>query len=113
MNKTLIINKIDNVAVALRDLKKGEVYEGVSLIEDIPCGHKFALTDIKENENIIKYGYPIGHAKQFILKGSHVHVKNTKTNLGEELTYTYTQKVVKEKKKGERHRADERKGEQR
>lgn len=101
MNKTLIINKIDNVAVALRDLKKGEIYEGVSLLEDIPCGHKFALIDIKENENIIKYGYPIGHAKQFILKGTHVHVVNTKTNLGDELTYLYHPQFVENKYKDE------------
>ena len=102
MNKTLIINKIDNVAVALRDLKKGEIYEGVSLLEDIPCGHKFALIDIKENENIIKYGYPIGHAKTNILKGSHVHVMNTKTNLGDELSYEYHPQFVENKYKDEK-----------
>ena len=68
MNKTLLINKIDNVAVALTDLKQGETYENTLLIEDIPVGHKFALKDIEENENIVKYGYPIGHATQKILK---------------------------------------------
>lgn len=94
MNKTLIINKTDNVAVALTDLKKGEVHNGVTLLEDIPCAHKFALIDICENENVIKYGYPIGHAIKNILKGSHVHVQNTKTNLGEQLKYTYTPNFV-------------------
>ena len=50
MNKTLIINKIDNVAVALTSLNKGETYEGVLLIDNIPVGHKFALCDINENK---------------------------------------------------------------
>ena len=99
MNKTLLINKIDNVAVALTNLSKGETYEGVLLIEDIPVGHKFALKDINENEDVIKYGYPIGHATQKILKGSHVHIQNTKTNLGDELSYSYTQKFVENKYK--------------
>ena len=36
-------------------------------------GHKYALTDIKEGENVIKYGFPIGHATCDIFKGEHVH----------------------------------------
>ena len=101
MNKTLIINKLDNVAVALTNLNKDEVYEGVTLIEDIPCGHKFALKDISENSNVIKYGYPIGHATKNILKGSHVHVSNTKTNLSGELQYSYHPQFVKNKYQNE------------
>lgn len=34
-----------------------------TLIEDIAQGHKFTLKDIKKNQPIIKYGYPIGIAK--------------------------------------------------
>ena len=101
MNKTLIINKKDNVAVALKDLHLGEVYNGVTLLSDIPCGHKFALCDIKENENIIKYGYPIGHALSDIKKGSHVHVINTKTNLSGELNYSYKPNFIEETFKDE------------
>lgn len=101
MNKTLIINKKDNVAVALKDLHLGEVYNGVTLLSDIPCGHKFALCDIKENENIIKYGYPIGHALLDIKKGSHVHVTNTKTNLSGELNYSYKPNFIEQTFKDE------------
>ena len=101
MKKTLIINNIDNVAVALRSLNKGEVYNDVLLLEDIPVGHKFALKDIQENEDVIKYGYPIGHATKTIIKGSHVHVNNVKTNLGEELSYTYDQRFITNKYKDE------------
>ena len=87
--KTIIINVADNVAVALTDLKKGEVYEGVTLAEDITKGHKFALRPIKKGENIIKYGTPIAHATEDISVGQHVHTHNVKTNLNENLEYTY------------------------
>ena len=55
-------------------------------------GHKYALTFIKEGENIIKYGSPIGHATQDIEKGEHVHTHNLKTNLKGNLEYTYDYK---------------------
>ena len=70
MSRFIRIQPRDNVAVALEPLKAGETVLGVSLLEDIPAGHKFALTDITENENIVKYGFPIGHATLPIPAGS-------------------------------------------
>ena len=58
--------------------------DNVEIRED---GHKYALRDIAEGENVIKYGMPIGHATCAIKKGEHVHVHNVKTNLGEVLEY--------------------------
>lgn len=52
-------------------------------------GHKEALRDIACGENVIKYGFPIGHATEDIKAGERVHVNNLHTNLGEKLTYTY------------------------
>ena len=60
--------------------------DNVEIRED---GHKYALYDIAEGENVIKYGMPIGHATCAIKKGEHVHVHNVKTNLGEVLEYRY------------------------
>ena len=60
--------------------------DNVEIRED---GHKYALRDIAEGENVIKYGMPIGHATCAIKKGEHVHVQNVKTNLGEVLEYRY------------------------
>ena len=60
--------------------------DNVEIRED---GHKYALRDIAEGENVIKYGMPIGHATRPIAKGEHVHVHNVKTNLGEVLEYSY------------------------
>ncbi len=87
--RSIIINSADNVAVALCDLKKGQTEQGVTLAEDITKGHKFALRDIKRGENIIKYGTPIAHATEDISAGRHVHTHNVKTNLNENLEYTY------------------------
>ena len=89
MSRFIRINARDNVAVALEPLKSGESALGVTLREDIPAGHKFALCDIAENENVVKYGFPIGHATQPILAGSWVHTHNVKTNLSGLLEYGY------------------------
>ena len=60
--------------------------DNVEIRED---GHKYALRDIAEGENVVKYGMPIGHATCAIKKGEHVHVHNVRTNLGEVLEYRY------------------------
>ena len=83
------INPVDNVAVALKPLAKGSEVLGVTLNEDIPAGHKVALTDIASGQNIIKYGAPIGHALSDIPAGSWVHTHNVKTNLSGLLEYSY------------------------
>ena len=87
--QTIKINGLDNVAVALTDLRTGEEHEGVVLAEDIVKGHKFALTEIAEGEQIIKYGNPIARAVQTIPAGAHVPTHNARTNLSENLEYAY------------------------
>ena len=93
MPSFLRINQADNVAVALETLQPGTVLDlGASTVtakEEIPAGHKIALQDIPEGENIIKYGFPIGHATKTISRGSHVHIHNLKTNLSETLEYSW------------------------
>ena len=90
MKEYIIINPIDNVAVVLRPFFKGEIVNGVTLLEDIPQAHKVALVDIKEGENVIKYGNPIGHATKDIKAGEHVHTQNVATNLDDIIEYKYT-----------------------
>lgn len=80
----MIINPKDNVEVNLTD------------------GHKYALCEIKSGENIIKYGFPIGHATKDIQKGEHVHTHNMATNLSDIIEYKYapqlTESIPYEKK---------------
>ncbi|TCK87980.1 D-altronate dehydratase [Natranaerovirga hydrolytica] len=94
MNKLLRINQNDNVVIALDDLKKGEVVDGIQIMEDIGAGHKIAAVDIKEGENVVKYGSPIGSAQKGVSKGHQIHVHNTKTNLGDLNDYKYDGCVV-------------------
>lgn len=94
MNKdTLKIWESDNVVIALRDLKRGEVVslEGrqLTLKDEVNRGHKIASREINKGENVIKYGFPIGHALRNILPGEHVHSHNLKTNLEGIKDYSY------------------------
>ena len=88
------INPADNVAVALRDLAKGSVVEGVTLSMDIPRGHKIVLNDLKAGENVIKYGFPIGHVTRDAAAGSMVDHSCIKTNLEGLLEYSYEPALV-------------------
>lgn len=93
MQDFIRIHKNDNVAVALKPLAGGTTYDvdgnQVTVIEEIPQGHKFALRDIAEGEDVIKYGFRIGTTKEAVKKGGWVHVQNVKTALGDLLEYTY------------------------
>jgi len=89
----LKINPADSVVVCLRAMKAGEtITDGdkeIKLLQDTPAGHKVLLTDKKEGEDIIKYGYPIGHAAKNLKAGEWVNENNLKTNLAGTLEYTY------------------------
>lgn len=47
--------------------------------DEVPIGHKVALTDLAENDTVIKYGEDIGRMVKPAKKGAHVHVHNLKT----------------------------------
>ena len=93
MNKYIKINPNDNVCVAIENLSPGDIVnvEGTSveIKNPIETGHKFAIQEIKTDENVVKYGYPIGHATTDIHAGEHVHTQNVKTNLHDNLQYSY------------------------
>lgn len=87
------IHPDDLVAVALAPLEKNTVLnvdgQNCTLTEDIPQGHKFALTNIPQGSPVIKYGFPIGSAISDIPTGAWVHTHNLKTMLGSVLDYSY------------------------
>lgn len=89
----IIVNPKDSVSVVLNDIKKGETCQcgkiTLTAKDDMGFGHKIALFDIKEGEDVVKYGSPIGHATKDIEKGQHVHVHNVKTNLAERGEYEF------------------------
>ncbi|MDO5399491.1 MAG: altronate dehydratase family protein [Eubacteriales bacterium] len=87
------IHPSDNVAVALGPVQAGTVFAGVAALENIPQGHKMALDPISQKENVVKYGFPIGHATADVEPGRWVHTHNMATNLTGELEYAYHPKI--------------------
>jgi galactarate dehydratase len=69
------VNQKDNIAIIVNTggLPKGTVFScGLELIQHVPQGHKVALTDIHEDESIIRYGEIIGQALKAIPKGGRI-----------------------------------------
>lgn len=98
MQEVIKIHAADNVAVALTDLQEGHQVtvddQTITLKAAINRGHKFALRDLPIDTHIIKYGLPIGHAKEPIGVGEFVHNHNIKTNLSDLDTYQYQPEFV-------------------
>ena len=78
--QAVVLRPDDDVAVAVKPLKAGETIpvDGVevTLRQDVPPGHKFALRAAAEDAPIHKYGQIIGFATRDVAVGDHVHTHN-------------------------------------
>ena len=83
----------DNVAIALRPIAAREPVrvdgDTIEARQEIPAGHKLALADVGVDEQIIKYGVPIGLATAPIARGDWVHSHNLRTALSGVIEYAY------------------------
>ncbi|WP_206539545.1 UxaA family hydrolase [Aurantiacibacter gangjinensis] len=78
------MNAADNVALCLEDVAAGDVVdEGVQAQDDVPSGHKIAVSPIATGQAILKYGQIIGVATSDIAVGRHVHVHNVSARTGD------------------------------
>ena len=86
----LVHDKHNNVAVVVvEDLKAGTtalcvVIEDdsdfrLTVLDDVPIGHKVALADLAIGDTVTKYGQDIGRVVGPLARGQHVHVHNLKT----------------------------------
>jgi altronate hydrolase len=71
----------DPVGVALLDLDEGlaltqEDQPALQVRAAVPAGHKLALRDIPQGEDVLRYGRRIGSALTAIWAGEHVHTHN-------------------------------------
>jgi altronate hydrolase len=84
--KAVRVDPADNVAVALTSIDRGTALtiDGIDLTvaDDIPSGHKFALRPIAAGESAVRYGFPFGRATAPIAVGEHVHSHDVETMLG-------------------------------
>ena len=86
----IVIQEVDNVATALRDIQAnekvrlglGEQIKEFLVRDPIDYGHKFAVANIREGEEIFKYGEVIGRATRFIPCGGHAHIQNIESLRG-------------------------------
>lgn len=107
-SNAVVLNRRDEVAIALRDIAAGERAswpddEGpggdgpdgdgrmaaIAVLQNVPRGHKIAIRPIAAGEHVHKFGYSIGIAKEDIPAGGWVHTHNLKTGLGAVLDYKY------------------------
>ncbi|MFO8059388.1 MAG: UxaA family hydrolase, partial [Bacillota bacterium] len=78
----------DNVATATEDIRSADVLaipgceDTLEVLQDIPFGHKVALSGIRCGQAVIKYGQVIGSASRDIAAGEHVHVHNVQSRRG-------------------------------
>ncbi|MFM0726062.1 galactarate dehydratase [Paraburkholderia strydomiana] len=66
----------DNVAIVVNDggLGEGAVFpDGLTLRERVPQGHKVALADLAEGDEVIRYNVVIGYALKALPKGSWIN----------------------------------------
>jgi hypothetical protein len=80
----VVLSPADNVGVATRDIAAkamARALGGTALeaLEDIPLGHKIALTEIAARAPVLRFGVPVAVATRAIPRGALVHVHNVKS----------------------------------
>lgn len=89
-NKFIIMDKDrDNCATTLDEISKDidlkVEKKTITINQDTPFGHKFALKNIQKGEKIMKYGEIIGIATETIAKGDWIHTHNITSHYLEEV----------------------------
>lgn len=87
------IHPDDNVLVAARPIEAGSrIYvngQALEVHDDIPAGHKLALTDLDAEEQVFKYGHVIGQTSEPVRRGAWIHSHNLATLLSRDGEYVY------------------------
>ena len=87
---TILMHERDNVAIVANagGLPPGAVLaSGLTLIDQVPQGHKVALIDLAADAPVLRYGIPIGYALKKIPAGSWVHERLLKMPDARELDH--------------------------
>lgn len=89
MPRALVLNALDNVATLIDSGKagdtcalQGEAKGSLTLLGDVPFGHKISIKDTSKGQDILKYGTVIGKASTAIKTGAHVHIHNVESARG-------------------------------
>ena len=84
--RAIKISPQDNVAIAVSLIPTGSAVTvpgngEVKTNEEIPHGHKIALTAISQGDDVIRYGEVICRAAKDIKPGDWVHTHNTVSDI--------------------------------
>ena len=91
MTRAIVLDRRDNVATLIDPGPAGEACalqgegEGtasLSLLQDIPFGHKVCVRDTAKGADVVKYGQVIGKASAQLRVGEHVHIHNVDSARG-------------------------------
>ncbi|MGE4585301.1 MAG: UxaA family hydrolase [Sphaerochaeta sp.] len=63
------IDPRDTVAIVTEAGKQGELIDGLTLLSDIPQGHKVALTDMHTGDAVVRYGVVLGYLLGDVKRG--------------------------------------------
>ncbi len=84
----LVHDEGDHVSVAVRDVEPGPARARhmdsgrtleLEVLEPVPLGHKVALADLGEGDDVIEYRVRIGRTRAPIRAGQWVHVHNIRS----------------------------------
>ncbi|MGG3479691.1 altronate dehydratase family protein [Peribacillus frigoritolerans] len=98
MNKFVQLHSNDDVVISLEGIQKGQSLQiqtkdrgmiHIKARDDIPKGHKMLMNPVKQGEDVIKFGYSIGKAKEDLSIGDWVHTHNLASGLHGILEYSY------------------------
>ncbi|MEP9406606.1 altronate dehydratase family protein [Peribacillus frigoritolerans] len=98
MNKFVQLHSNDDVVISLEGIYNGQSLQiqtkdrgmiHIKANDDIPKGHKMLVNPVKRGEDVIKFGYSIGKAKEDISIGDWVHTHNLASGLHGILDYSY------------------------
>ncbi|TFG18139.1 MAG: altronate hydrolase [Promethearchaeota archaeon] len=80
----ILMSPKDNCATALENISKEQEInindKIITINQEIPMGHKFAVKDIHEGDIIKKYGEIIGIATKDIKMGDWIHTHNIRSH---------------------------------
>lgn len=89
MPRAIVLDPIDNVATLLASGRagescslQGEASGQITLLQDVPFGHKVCIAGAVQNTDILKYGQVIGRASRALRVGEHMHVHNIESARG-------------------------------
>jgi altronate dehydratase small subunit len=89
MPRAIVLNRADNVATLIDSGRggeactlQGEASGDVTLLQDIPFGHKLCIRELAQGAEVVKYGQVIGMATAPVKVGAHAHTHNIESARG-------------------------------